>query len=539
MKNLAKKFLPAAAAALLISFLFARLSSIPVPAQETVAANPSVPAPGQDIVAANGCVDKARFDREWRRYSDINDLLAFESRSLDAQHYQEALEEIREARVEVARLKALVELGRQNRLAVLDYNRALKAGHKANLLRTFFRMAWITYNTVGGPAGRREFAGMQKGLTKLLFEGGRNVPTIARAMSLVKKLVPKQYSKVPGNSGKVVTIGLDATIEYFQALWDTPDELFYKVVAKIMETAGKEYVPVGAELSDQELDILRNEHIELRHLEMAIEEIDALDAEHTSQIEALEAQIAAAQGKTGDAEQRERRRMWALLNKDCLKKPIKIRINAPAKVLVGEPVSLAATISGGSGEYRLEWFGPGGARAEGRRNLQYRPGAVGPHLIVLNVTDLKLRDFSASAGVLLEAVMSLATVLPPPPTPPTPVPPASGPILLETLTVPGKAKAVFTSFTTEQGRAYILEVSGEVQVQDDYLTYKEDGRSNGLMCNNLSFIALDYPTPLNWNRKVLIGNGKRIEIHHQFATFDNVKISGTFTVKVYETPSSR
>src|SRR6266566_5856640 len=155
---------------------------------------PGYSALAKDIVAANGCVDRSRFDEEWRRYSDIDERIPLESRSWEAQQYQEALDETREARIEIARLEALMELDRQNRLAMRDYRKALRQGHKANLLKTFWRMAWITYNTIGGPSAQREFVDTGKDFAELLFSAGPDLPSISRAIGVVKELIPKRYS---------------------------------------------------------------------------------------------------------------------------------------------------------------------------------------------------------------------------------------------------------------------------------------------------------------------------------------------------------
>jgi hypothetical protein len=518
----------------------------------------SFPVLAKDIVAPDGCVDRARFDQEWQRYSDIDDRIPLESRSWDAQEHQAALDEIREARIEIARLGALMELDRQNRLAVRDYNKALQQGHKVNLLKTFWRMAWITYNTIGGPTGKREFVDAGKDLAELLSSAGLNIPSISRALGIVKELLPKQYSSVPGESGKVVNTGVDAVLEGLKGVEESPEKMVANVVSKIMETAGKEYLPSSelskAELSDEELNILRREHIELRHLDKALEQSYALNKERAAQIEALKAQIAKAQEKAKDAEKSERRRLLANLDKDCLKKPIKIEISAPTKVRLGESALLSAKVSGGSGEYTLHWYaakpgvkGPNidpSAHAEGSRTLQYRPGAAGPHLIILNADDKKLPEITASAGVLIEAVVPGAAVVPPP-KPPPPIRTAGGPILLETLTVTGKTKGVYTSFATQPGKTYMLETSGAMQVEDyNYqgklvLSTKENPVFNSLSCNDLTFASLSNYQPMSFNKKIVPGNGKPIKLHYQFANFPYVKTSGTFTIKVYEIPSDR
>jgi len=511
----------------------------------------SVAASAKEIVGADGCVDKTRFDKEWQRYSDIDERIPLQSRSAAAQDYQAALDEVREAHLEMARLQALMELDRQHRLAARDYRKALQQGHKANLIKTFIRMAWITYNTIGGPTGKREFVDAGADLAELLMNAGPNLPTLSRAVGVIKELVPKQYSSVPGESGKVVNVGVDAVLEGTKGVFDAPEKMAANVVAKIMETTGKEFLP-SAELSDEEVDILRREHIELRHLDKALDQSYTLNKGRAAQIEALKAQMTEAQDKVKDAVKRERYRLLASLGQDCLKKPIKIDISAPAKVRLGESASLSAKVSGGSGEYTLLWFaakpGPNGPRldpnahAEGGRTIQYRPGAVGPHVVVLQAYDKKLLDVTGSAGVLIEAVVPSAAPVAVA-KPPAPAGNPDGLVFLEAHTVSPAKKAV-TSFVAEAGVLYVLEVTGSMQTEyctnwnGKFVRAREDARDNNLQVNNVSWTFLSTHRDGHVHQRRYPGSGTPLQLHYGSSHYRYINSSGTLTVKIYKVAPS-
>ena len=127
----------------------------------------------QEVVGRDGCVVKPVFEADWRKYSDFDPRIPPESQSWPAQQYQAAAEEIKGCELEIVRLKARMELDRQWRLAAKDLEHSLKTGLKANLLKSFWRLAWVTYSTIGGATTQTELVSAGKAYAELFTEDWR------------------------------------------------------------------------------------------------------------------------------------------------------------------------------------------------------------------------------------------------------------------------------------------------------------------------------------------------------------------------------
>jgi hypothetical protein len=423
------------------------------------------------ILGRDGCVEPAVFERDWRKYSDIDERIPLESRSWAAQQYSAAREEIREAQREIVGLTAAMELDREWRLAARDYDQALTRGMKANLLKAFWRLAWITYNTTGGPTGGpaamvntsgavkamvgnstkgifgfvkpSEVAKAGKGLAEFLVEpftgefltDASKLATGARVIGLVKKFIPKRYSKLPGNEGKVVNVGVEAVLEGVKNL-DEPELQAVKVVVgtitKGAETAGKELLG-SADLSDEEVAVLRQQHQDKQHIQKALEENYRLNSARAQRIEELRAQIREAEKQEKEAERRERSRVFAKLNAGCAAPPkLQFALSVdPPRVLPGAIATVTVRPPGGfpPDAFSYAWvLGEGGATAEGVSTVRFQSARPGRHTVTLVIRDA--RD-PANPSLLgqMRASVDVGDMSPPPPPPPA----AAGPIQVKVL----------------------------------------------------------------------------------------------------------
>ncbi len=438
------------------------------------------------IIQNDGSVNKRIFDLEWRKYSDIDERIPLQSRSWEAQQYQASLEEITAAKLEITRLMALMELDRQARLAMRDYQQALTRGLHANLVKSFIRLTWITYNTIGGPTGKQgmietgtnlgEFIAEPFG--KMFLTEASKIALFARTASIVKKVVPKQYSKLPGGEGKVVNVGVDAMLATLRNIdQGSPDKFAINVTAGIMKTGEELYTTTDAtdpNFSPAELEILRKQRENLELFKGMVAASYKLNEERQARIEALESQIADAQKRAAEWEKQEKERILAKIQLES-KKPqlVKVTLSAPKQVAIGETAIVSGQASGGSGQYTFQWFTPkqgdqGSARPASNpqgSSIAFRAYTPGAHTILLNVTDGN--DYtSGHVSIVIEVVSPSVKNAPPQVVKPAPPVRAPG-SPLETLTVikDGDEGGHMTSFSTMPGRKYTIEASGLVTVK--------------------------------------------------------------------------
>jgi hypothetical protein len=338
------------------------------------------------VVDAQGCVVDAAFGSDWRRYSDFTTPEVIESRSWPVQQYEAAQKEIRAIDAEIAGIAAHMELDREARLAAKDLEQSLTQGLQANLLRAFWRLAWITYNTIGGPTGKTEMIKAGRSYAEL-FSEQVSVASTAKMVGVIKKLVPKQYSKLPGNEGRVVNVGVDALLEGLKNSGKGRTELVASVVTKVLDTGGKELLEANAmkaDITPEEIAILRTQYLDQQRLQQAIAESYRLNAERQARIEVLEAQARAALDKSVEWEQAEKRRVYALLNERCRKAPaLQFGLRVPQRVVAGEVVEVQALLPPGreEKEFFYAWMVDGNGSLSGSTLQRFQSVQTGPHKI--------------------------------------------------------------------------------------------------------------------------------------------------------------
>ena len=305
------------------------------------------PLRAEDLVDARDCVVDSVFESEWRKISDFNSTDPLQNRKWPVQQFEAAQSEMRAIETEIASISAHMELDRLARLEARNMEQALTQGLKANLLRAFWRLAWITYNTIGGPTGKTEMIKAGKSYAELFTEK-ISVASTAKMLGVIKKLVPKQYSKLPGNEGKVVNVGVDALLEGLKNSDKSRLELVAGVVTKVMDTGGKELLETNAmkaDITPEEIEVLRTQYIDQQGLQKAIGESYRVNGERNARIEALEAQLREAVVKAAEWEKTEKLRVYSVLNEKCKKAPsLQFGLSAPARVTAG---------GGGDGRVRL------------------------------------------------------------------------------------------------------------------------------------------------------------------------------------------
>jgi len=350
------------------------------------------PLRAEDLVDARDCVVDSVFESEWRKISDFNSTDPLQNRKWPVQQFEAAQSEMRAIETEIASISAHMELDRLARLEARNMEQALTQGLKANLLRAFWRLAWITYNTIGGPTGKTEMIKAGKSYAELFTEK-ISVASTAKMLGVIKKLVPKQYSKLPGNEGKVVNVGVDALLEGLKNSDKSRLELVAGVVTKVMDTGGKELLETNAmkaDITPEEIEILRTQYIDQQGLQKAIGESYRVNGERNARIEALEAQLREAVVKAAEWEKAEKLRVYSVLNEKCKKAPsLQFGLSAPARVTAGEVAEVRLLLPPGRNqeEFYYAWVYDGELYIKNLLEATFQSTQIGPHTFSVQFID--------------------------------------------------------------------------------------------------------------------------------------------------------
>lgn len=125
---------------ILIIFIFLILTTLTAQAQ-------------QEVLNKDCSINWDVFNRDWHKYSDIDERLSFaelslNSRSLETQKYYTTQETLVDLKLQIYFLKRDMEIDGQMRLELRAYKDSLVKNIKVNLLKSFWRLAYITYDTV-------------------------------------------------------------------------------------------------------------------------------------------------------------------------------------------------------------------------------------------------------------------------------------------------------------------------------------------------------------------------------------------------------
>lgn len=254
------------------------------------------------------CVtDKPDFADNWQKYSDIDNRIPLESRSWEAQNLLKTQEQILALKVENFKLQRDMEIDRQIRLEAREYRNQIAKNQKQNLIKALIRLTYITYTTIdSGSSAGKSFNGFLTGTEVLKRAGG--------LLATVKSVIPKG-SKLEIDtstvSGKVLSGGLSVGITALENLGDP------KEIATSFMTETKNAVVPSADLTPEEIAILRDQHIVKQHIDFAIAESYQVNAERRKQVMANDNQIKQLDAELKAWENKEKQRVFDMLEAEC------------------------------------------------------------------------------------------------------------------------------------------------------------------------------------------------------------------------------
>jgi hypothetical protein len=253
------------------------------------------------------CVVSEEFDRDWEKYSDIDNRIETTSKSYEVQKYISTVEELVRKKVEAYNLRVEMEIDRRARLEMRKIRLALVQNIKTNLLKSFWRLSWITYNTVK--------SGVGTGKTYVEFlEKGATAEGVAKGIKVIQANVPGDSALALDTktmSGKVRSVGANAALEALETLGKPT-----AVVAKMIDDSVKTILP-SADITSEEIAILKDQNIQKRFLDAKIQESYLINSQRRSVLMALETEIARLEIDAVQWKQKEKNRVRDVLEKSC------------------------------------------------------------------------------------------------------------------------------------------------------------------------------------------------------------------------------
>ena len=274
-----------------------------------------LPSQAQEEVLNKDCsINWQVFNRDWKKYSDIDERLSFDelslsTRSWETQQYYSTQETLVDLKLQMYFLKRDMEIDRQMRLELRAYKDSLVKNIKVNLLKSFWRLAYITYDTI------KTGKGLGSSYSKL-FTSSEVIPKLGASLKVLKGLTPKQSQmaiNTKNTTGKIKSISVNGALEAVESLADPIDT----GMAVYNETV-KQIFP-QADLSEEEIKILQDQHLNNRMVTQVLEESYRMNKERLKQVKELEEKVKKLEQELVRWEAEEKKRVADILIDNCKK----------------------------------------------------------------------------------------------------------------------------------------------------------------------------------------------------------------------------
>jgi predicted small secreted protein len=250
------------------------------------------------------------FDRDWKKYSDIDDAIPAEDRSYEAKQALTVYETMIGKLMETFEIQRDIEIEEQMQSSLNEYRQALVQNQKANLLKAFWRLSWVTYSTIksGITAG--------KSYGNLMTSAGNAVQSVGSGLKIFQAVIPANSDLAIDKSqlsGKAMSVGAKTALEGVESLGDP-----VKVAVRFVKSAADVTLP-SANITEAEINILRQQQIDKGVVDQVLLSSQAANAERQARLTALEQEIKSLESQISEWETKEKERVSSSLVDSCKK----------------------------------------------------------------------------------------------------------------------------------------------------------------------------------------------------------------------------
>lgn len=252
-------------------------------------------------------INQEQFDNEWKKYSDFDDRIDFNSRSYEVQQNFNLYEKILNLKARNFELERDMEIDRQLRLSMREYKTALVQNIRTNLLKSFWRLSYVTYSTIKSAKGLGESY-------STVLTSAETIPRISAGLKVVQGVIPgdsKLAIDTKTASGKVKSIGLNSALEAFDSMGDP-----VKIATQVFTDSRNAALP-SADITPEEIEILRTQHLENGELDKALASSYRLNAIRRMELIDNRNWIIILEAEAALWEAKEKARIKVMLESDC------------------------------------------------------------------------------------------------------------------------------------------------------------------------------------------------------------------------------
>lgn len=267
-------------------------------------------APDADILGSDCKVKIEEFGWDWKKYSDIDSRIPYEERSYEAKQVLTLNEEMIALIAEGFGLEREAEVDKLAAAELQNYRDALSKNIKTNLLKSFWRLAWITYSTIDSGKGIGE------SYSELLSGAETAAEGIGKGLKLIQGVVPNDSAlaiDTESFSGKVKSVGLNTALEVVSSLGDP-----VSTATEFFNSSANINFP-SADLTEEEFAILKEQHLKKGAIDEALKAGAARSATREARIAGIESKISELKGQIVSWEEKEKERTRVLLEDGCEK----------------------------------------------------------------------------------------------------------------------------------------------------------------------------------------------------------------------------
>jgi len=266
----------------------------------------------EEVINKNCELNWDIFNRDWKKYSDIDERFSFDelelsSRRWETQQYYHTREKIVDLKLQIYFLKRDMEIDRQMRLELRDYKHRLVHNIKVNLLKSFWRLAYITYDTI------KTAKGVGQSYAKAITSA-QVIPKIGSSLKVLQGLKPKKpISEKNQNdiTSKIKSVSVKGALEAIESLANpaaTGKAVFDETVKQVLPSA---------DLTKEEISLLKQQHLDNDLLTAILEESYRFNQERRKQVQQLEEEVKQLEEEHLRWEAEEKQRIADMLVDNC------------------------------------------------------------------------------------------------------------------------------------------------------------------------------------------------------------------------------
>jgi len=253
-------------------------------------------------------INEAEFNSDWKKYSDIDERIAYSDRSYEAKQALTSYDLMIDKMIEAFELERDIEIENEMQAELEEYKAALVTNIKTNLLKAFWRLSWVTYTTI------KSGTGLGESYSQVLTSGA-GVETVGAGLKVVQGLIPSSSQlaiNTSSVSGKAKSVGANVALEAVDSLGNPT-----KIATELFKSASMAALP-SADISQEEINILKEQHLTNGIIDKALADSRAANQEREAKLAKLEKEIIELQKDIDEWEAKEKERVKNALESSCL-----------------------------------------------------------------------------------------------------------------------------------------------------------------------------------------------------------------------------